>query len=61
MGAQAYGYYTIVSPLFITALLLGLSGLPLLESGANRKYGTQQVISTDTLTRPLSSPYLAPI
>lgn len=40
VGANAYGYFTIVSPLFVMALLFGLSGLPLLESGLSRKYGT---------------------
>ena len=29
-------YYTICSPVFTTALLLGFSGLPLLERGANK-------------------------
>lgn len=34
-GEERY-YYTIVSPIFTTALLLGFSGLPLLEKGANK-------------------------
>ncbi len=29
-------YYGILSPLFITSILFGLSGLPLLEKGANK-------------------------
>jgi steroid 5-alpha reductase family enzyme len=35
-GTLTVGYYTIVSPIFVTALLFGLSGLPLLESGSNK-------------------------
>ena len=35
-GALTVGYYTIVGPIFVTALLFGLSGLPLLESGSNK-------------------------
>ena len=35
-GNLTVGYYTIVSPIFVTALLFGLSGLPLLESGSNK-------------------------
>lgn len=29
-------YYTIVSPIFVTLLLFGFSGLPLLEKGSNK-------------------------
>lgn len=31
-----WAWVTIASPLFITALLLGFSGMPLLEAGLNR-------------------------
>ena len=33
-------FYTILSPLFITLLLLGFSGMPILEKSANTKYGS---------------------
>lgn len=33
-------FYTILSPLFITSLLLGFSGMPILEKSANTKYGS---------------------
>ena len=31
-----FAYFTIISPLFISALLFGLSGMPILEQGANK-------------------------
>lgn len=39
-GVNSIGYFTIVSPLFISYLLLGLSGMPILESNANKKFGS---------------------
>eukprot|EP01035_Chromulina_nebulosa_P041842 gene41842-56659_t len=33
-------FYTILSPVFITLLLLGFSGMPILEKSANKKYGS---------------------
>ena len=33
-----YLYFTILSPLFITALLFGLSGMPILERNANKRF-----------------------
>lgn len=36
-----WAYITILSPLFTHAILFGLSGLPLLESGSNKRYGTR--------------------
>jgi steroid 5-alpha reductase family enzyme len=41
-GSRTVGYYTIISPIFITALLFGLSGLPLLESGFNKRFGAKE-------------------
>jgi hypothetical protein len=35
-GERTYGYFAILSPVFITSLLFGLSGLPLLEFGLNK-------------------------
>jgi steroid 5-alpha reductase family enzyme len=32
---QRWAYFTIISPLFITFILFGVSGLPLLERSAN--------------------------
>lgn len=29
-------YYSIIGPIFITSIIFGLSGLPVLEYGANR-------------------------
>lgn len=34
---NAWGYFTILSPLFVCSILFGLSGLPILESGANKR------------------------
>ena len=45
IGAQACdphtgaGYYIVLSPLFITCLLFGLSGMPILERQANERFG----------------------
>lgn len=37
-----WAYFTIISPLFTASILFGLSGLPLLESGANKRFGHMQ-------------------
>jgi steroid 5-alpha reductase family enzyme len=37
-GSREWGYFTLISPVFITALLLLISGLPLLETSAHKKY-----------------------
>mmetsp|Transcript_4495 Transcript_4495/g.4618 ORF Transcript_4495/g.4618 Transcript_4495/m.4618 type:complete len:214 (+) Transcript_4495:277-918(+) len=37
-----WAYFTIASPLFTHMILFGLSGLPLLETQANKRYGTQE-------------------
>jgi steroid 5-alpha reductase family enzyme len=34
-------YYLLLSPLFITSLLFGLSGMPILEKTANERFGKQ--------------------
>ncbi len=33
-----YAYFTILSPLFIMGLLFGLSGMPILERNANKRF-----------------------
>ena len=33
-----FAYFTVASPLFITGLLFGLSGMPILERNANRRF-----------------------
>ena len=37
-GSREWGYFTLISPVFITALLLLISGIPLLETSAHKKY-----------------------
>jgi hypothetical protein len=37
-GEYDWGYFTIISPVFITTLLLYVSGLPILEAGAHRRF-----------------------
>lgn len=36
-----WGYVTILGPLFVTAILLFLSGIPLLETKADSKHGSK--------------------
>jgi steroid 5-alpha reductase family enzyme len=44
-GRSSVGYFTIISPLFITYLLLGLSGIPILErSGWERFSGNAEYV-----------------
>lgn len=35
-------WVTIISPIFVTFLLTRVSGVPMLEAGSNRKWGTEQ-------------------
>ena len=37
--APGAGFFTLLGPLFITYLLFGLSGMPILEKKANEKFG----------------------
>ena len=37
-GARSWAYFTVISPLFITVLILFVSGLPILEAGAHKRY-----------------------
>ena len=37
-GAYDWAYFTIISPLFTTTLMLFVSGLPILEAGAHKRF-----------------------
>lgn len=45
-GVNNRGYFTIISPLFITYLLFGLSGMPILEKTANVRFASNPEYKT---------------
>lgn len=55
-GAQ-YGYLTVASPVFITALLLGGSGLPIVERTQNRKLGSDAAYIAYKASTPVLLPW----
>lgn len=55
-AASQLGYLTIASPLFITALLLGGSGLPIVERTANRRLSGNASYQAYKLKTPVLLP-----
>lgn len=43
---SGWGYTTLISPLFVWALLTQVSGIPMLEAGADRRWGGQHDYET---------------
>lgn len=52
-----WSYFTIISPVFTTLILLGFSGMPILEEKANRKFGAR----TDYVTYRKETSILIPL
>lgn len=56
---QGFSYLTLVSPLFVWALLVRISGVPMLEARADRKWGGEPAYEAYKAQTPVLVPRLA--
>ena len=56
---QGFSYLTLVSPLFVWALLVRISGVPMLEARADRKWGGEPAYEAYKAQTPVLAPRLA--
>lgn len=53
---QGFGYLTLVSPVFVWALLVRISGVPMLEARADRQWGGEPAYETYKAETPVLIP-----